>query len=99
MYALIVFHLLVNPADSNLTRTMCMCVGVVVVNTSVRSVGSAARSPACCVNTSAPTLTYGPTTAPTATSPSRLKVRAYGSNSMVWFLINESIAVTSVNCL
>lgn len=52
-----------------------MYVGVDEVNTSVRNVGSAARSPACCANTSAPTLMSGHTTVSTATSPLKRKVR------------------------
>lgn len=46
----------------------------VVGSTSVKSVGFAARSPACFANTFAPTQTFDLTTAPTATSLSRLKV-------------------------
>lgn len=67
-----------NPADTNLMRSMFMYVGVEEVNTSVRNVASAARSPACCANTSAPTRTSGPTTAGTVTSPSRQKVWTVG---------------------
>lgn len=56
-------------------RSMFTYVGVDAVNTSVRNVGSAARSPACYANTYAPTLMSGHTTVSTATSPSRQKVR------------------------
>lgn len=56
-----------------------MFVVVDVVNTSVKNVGSAAKSPACCANTSAPTQMSGRTTVSTVTSPSRLKVRAKGN--------------------
>lgn len=65
-----------NPTDTNLMRSMFMYVDVGVVNTSVKNVGSAVRSPACCANIFAPTLTSGHTTVSTATSPSRQKVRA-----------------------
>lgn len=61
--------------DTNLMRSTFTYVGVDEVNTSVRNVGSAARSPACCANISAPTLMSGHTTVSTATSPLRLKVR------------------------
>ena len=51
-----------------------MCAAGAVGSTSVKSVGFAARSQACFANTSAPTQMSALTTAPTATSLSRLKV-------------------------
>lgn len=63
------------PTDINLMRSMFTYVDVGAVNTSVRSAASAVRNPACCASTSAPTLMSGRTTASTATSPSRQKVR------------------------
>lgn len=60
--------------DTSPMRSMFTYVDVDEANTSVRNVESAARSPACCENTSAPTLMSGRTTVSTATSPLRLKV-------------------------
>lgn len=66
----------INPTGTNLMRSMFMYVDGDGANTSVRNAGSAARSPACCENTSAPTLMSGHTTVSTATSPLRQKVGA-----------------------
>lgn len=57
-----------------------MYVAVGEVNTSVRNVGFAARSRACCANTSVLTLMSGHTIVSTAISPLRQKVRTMQLN-------------------